>query len=169
MKERKPYAAQRLQFTSEEAENEGQEKPIADRKKAASKAKKARRKLPKRMVLKKEAVEAQSTASAASRVHTSEGAISPDDPNGQLDLAPDGAAPDDASPIADCLLTRSKAGKAKAGRAASALKPGDPPKPKCRLTFEEAPNPRSPVLSDSIVKPITAAAREEATNHTQQN
>ena len=65
------------------------------------------------------------------------------------------------TPISDSLLTRSKTARGSTQGKKTALKPGDPPKPKSRLTFDEAPKPKGHAITGKIVKPVTAAARAE--------
>ena len=171
MKHTENRAAPRLQFSEEELAAEGLQKPIADVQKAAQKADRAKRRLPKKMGLKRVEAVVQHTVHAgekeAGKISSHEsfaeqvsGSVSETSASSVFSEV---TAPSELSdtPIADGLLTRSKAAKKQAFNKQSALKPGDPIKPKPRLTFDEVPRPKSYPVANATVKPTLTAVRAE--------
>ena len=170
MKQSDHRTAPRLQFTDEELAAEGLERPIEEVRKAQTKANKARKKLPKRMMLQKEAA-ADEPAAASRSVRdlpetadaagiTEAAAESTSSLSEAAEAISSSATPE--APISESLLTRSKAARGSTGAKKTALKPGDPPKPKSRLTFDEAPKPKGHAITGKMVKPVATAARAEA-------
>ena len=130
MKHTENRAAPRLQFSEEELAADGLQKPIADVQKAAQKADRAKRRLPKKMVLKKgEAVvqhtvhagekEAGKISSHESFAERASGSVSETSASSAFSEVTASSELSDA-PIADSLLTRSKSAKKQAAQATCA-------------------------------------------------
>ena len=166
MKQTETHAPTRLKFSAEELAAEGQERSIPNVKKRV-KANKAQRKLSKRMMLKNEAVHtgaAPASEQMGSKVLSSQGESAVRLPSVvSSDTIPDAAAEvlSSETPIAEGLLTRSKAAKGNTGAKRSTLKPGDPAKPKSRLTFDEKPKPKSNSISKTTINPAMTAVRAD--------